>query len=392
MRAIGWDHPRCVEPMLAASAAWHELTGVTVAWEFRPLAAFNDQPLHELAPDYDLLVIDHPAIAEAVEHGALRPLEELLPEERVRRLTREAVGPSGDSYRWDGATWALAVDAACHVSARRPRLLEQLGEEEPRTWPQVLDLARRRPGCVALPLLPADALCALLSIAASHGQAPTLEEPAPEGAIALLAELAPLLHAGSWSCAPPRLLGRMTAGEPIAYVPLIFGYSGLAGDQLRYGDVPAGPDGLRAPILGGAGLAVSAATRDPGLAAGFAAWLCEESAQRTLVLGHGGQPAHAAVWAEPGQPGADRARPGPAVGFLRDTCGSMAAAFSRPAHPAWPAFHHDAGVALAGALAEGEQPAALARRLRMLAQPLTVPPRGRVTPPPVVAARVGSTW
>lgn len=383
MRAIGWDHPRCAEPMLAASAAWHELTGVTVAWEFRPLAAFNDQPLHELAPDYDLLVIDHPAIAEAVARGALRPLEELLPAERVRRLAQEAVGPSGGSYRWDGATWALAVDAACHVSARRPQLLEELGEEEPCTWQQVLDLARRHPGLVALPLLPADALCALLSIAATHGRAPTLAEPAPQAAIELLAELSPLLHPASWSCAPPRLLAQMAAGEPIAYVPLTFGYSGLAGEQLRYGDVPAGPGGLRTPILGGAGLAVSATSRDAGLAAGFAAWLCEEHAQRELVLGHGGQPAHAAVWGDP-------ALPGPAAGFLRDTRASMAAAFARPAHPAWPAFHHDAGVALAGALAEGAPPAALARRLRMLAQPLTVPPRGRVTPPPVVAARVGS--
>lgn len=356
MRAIGWDHPRCIEPMLAASAAWQALTGVTVTWEFRPLADFNDRPLHELAPECDLMVIDHPAVAEAVGREALLPLEQLLPADRVHRLTREAVGPSGRSYRWDGATWALAVDAACQVSARRPQLLRELGEPEPQTWPAVLGLARRRPGLVALPLLPADALCALLSIAATLGQPLALGGEVPAAAVELLAELTPLLHPASWTSAPPRLLVRMAAGEPIAYVPLTFGYSGLAGGELRFGDAPAGPAGRRAPILGGAGLAVSAASRDAVLAAAFAAWLCEERAQRDVVLAHGGQPAHGAVWSAPRLAGA-------AGGFYADTRRSVASAYVRPAHPAWPAFHREAGAELARALAEREPPARIAARL-----------------------------
>ena len=357
MRAIGWDHPRCIEPMLAAADAWHARTGVTVAWEFRPLAAFNDQPLHELAPAYDVLVIDHPAVAEAVAHDALAPLESLLPGERVRRLAAEAIGPSGPSYRYAGATWAFAVDAACHVSARQPRQLEALGATAPATWDDVLALARRAPGRVALPLLPADALCALLSIAATLGAPVAVDGRITPEAVALLAELAPLLHPDSWRCAPPQLLVRMAGGEPIAYMPLTFGYMGLAGGELRFGDAPTDATGRRAPILGGAGLAVSAAATDPRLAAAFAAWTCDATAQRSVVLARGGQPAHGAVWSNPG-------RDALATAFFHDTGSSMEHAYVRPAHPAWPAFHRDAGADLAAALHAGEPAGRIARRLQ----------------------------
>jgi multiple sugar transport system substrate-binding protein len=357
MRAIGWDHPRCIEPMLAAADAWHALTGVSVAWEFRPLHDFNDQPLHELAPAFDLLVIDHPAIAEAVAHDALAPLESLLPEPRVLRLVADAVGPSGPSYRYAGATWAFAADAACHVSARQPRLLDALGAPAPAGWDDVLALARRAPGRVGLPLLPADALCALLSIAATLGEPVAVDGRIPPAAVELLTTLAPLLHPDSWTCAPPQLLVRMAGGEPVAYVPLTFGYMGLAGGELRFGDAPTGPTGHRAPILGGAGLAVSAHATEPALAAQFAAWVCGPEAQRTVVLARGGQPAHGDVWARPG-------RDAIATTFFHDTGSSMEHAYVRPSHPAWPAFHRDAGADLAAALRAGEPAARIARRLQ----------------------------
>jgi multiple sugar transport system substrate-binding protein len=357
MRAIGWDHPRCIEPMLAAADAWHALTGVTTAWEFRPLHSFNDQPLHELAPGYDLLVIDHPAIAEAVAHDALAPLESLLPEPRVLRLAADAVGPSGRSYRHGGATWAFAVDAACQVSARQPRQLDALGEAVPATWDDVLGLARRAPGRVALPLLPADALCALLSIAATHGDPVTVDGRIPPAAVELLATLAPLLHPDSWTCAPPQLLVRMAGGEPVAYVPLTFGYLGLSGGELRFGDAPADATGRRAPILGGAGIAVSAHATDPALAAAFAAWVCDADAQRKIVLARGGQPAHGDVWARPG-------RDAVAGAFFHDTGSSMEHAYVRPSHPAWAAFHRGAGADLAAALRAGEPADRITRRLQ----------------------------
>ena len=71
LRALGWDHPRCRLPMEACAAAY---SAARVAWEYRSLESFGDQPLAELAHQYDLVVIDHPHIGEAVEAGCLRPL------------------------------------------------------------------------------------------------------------------------------------------------------------------------------------------------------------------------------------------------------------------------------------------------------------------------------
>lgn len=354
MRAIGWDHPRCMEPMLAATEAWHASTGVTIAWEFRPLASFNDQPVRELAADFDLLVIDHPHIPEAAGDGAILKLEDLLPADRVARLVHDAVGASGTSYRHDGGTYALAADAACQVSAHRPTMLAALDEPIPQTWDQVLRLARRAPGAVGLPLTPADALCSLLSIAATLGRPITLDTAVDPEAVAYLSELAPLLHPDSWSCAPPQMLVRMAGAALIAYVPLVFGYSGLAGAEVRFGAPPAA-GGVSTSILGGAGVAVSASCADARLAAGFAAWLCEAETQRDVVLARGGQPAHRAVWERPAHLNTTI--------FYTDTRVAMERAFVRPAHPAWPAYHRHAGADLAAALRAGEEPARIASRL-----------------------------
>jgi multiple sugar transport system substrate-binding protein len=352
MRAIGWDHPRCVGPMRAAAEAWRARTGVEIAWDFRPLADFNDQPLQELAPHYDLLVIDHPAVPAAVAHDALAPLDELLPAARVERLVADAIGPSGRSYRHRGATWALAVDAACHVGAWRPAAVEH----PLATWPDVLDLAHRIPGRVAMPLLPADAMCALLSVSATLGRPLAIGDGPAMEPLALLARLAPLLHPISWTSSPPQLLARM-ADEDIACVPLTFGYLGLASDDLRFAPAPAAPDGRRAGVLGGAGIAISATSREPRLAAAFAAWVCEAQAQCGIVLAHGGQPAHRAAWSAP------TATPR-AADFLNATRTTMEHAHVRPLHPAWPALHRDAGAHLARALRAGEPPDAIADRLQ----------------------------
>lgn len=47
-------------PLRAAACEWRERAGVEAEWSARPLAAFNDQPVEELALDADPLVVDHP--------------------------------------------------------------------------------------------------------------------------------------------------------------------------------------------------------------------------------------------------------------------------------------------------------------------------------------------
>ena len=95
LRGLTWDHPRgyLVLDALAAAAA-----GYSVRWERQPLEDFESRPLRTLADDYDLLVIDHPGLGEAVRDGSLQPLSRFF-------------GPA-ELARWRGARAALGTTAA----------------------------------------------------------------------------------------------------------------------------------------------------------------------------------------------------------------------------------------------------------------------------------------
>lgn len=364
LRAIGWDHPRCARPMTAAASAWRDITGVAVRWDFRPLTAFNDQPLAELARGYDLMIIDHPMIPEAVASGALRPLADLIGTEVLARLSADAVGPSGESYHYRGSQWALAVDAACQVSAGRRRELQQAAGQ-PASWPQALAAVSRLGHKAALPLMPADAFCALLTIAATLGEPVELGRPVSLRSLELLAELAVKVHPCSWACSPPQLLDLMRDGEDIVYAPLIFGYSTYAGPELCFFNAPASLAGRRRPVLGGAGLAISSRSDHGEAAAGFCTWVCGADTQHDIVLAAGGQPASRTVWSPSGLAPAGQASQG--AEFFAATRASMDSSWMRPKDPRWADFQREGTMALTEGLRSGEPPRRIRDRLQQAA-------------------------
>ncbi len=63
---------------------------------------------------------------------------------------------SYESYWFDGHLWASPIDAAAPVSSWRPDLMERSGIALPKTFEEVLKLARR--GLVAVPATPVDSL------------------------------------------------------------------------------------------------------------------------------------------------------------------------------------------------------------------------------------------
>ncbi len=58
--------------------------------------------------------------------AALLSLETVLPAEFLAEQAANTVGPSR-SYLYGGHQWGLATDAAGHVSAYRPDLVEEIG-------------------------------------------------------------------------------------------------------------------------------------------------------------------------------------------------------------------------------------------------------------------------
>lgn len=361
LRVLCWDHPRCVDPVRAAAAAWQRIhPEVRIEVGARPLAAFNDQPVTEIASTADLLFVDHPMVGTVADTQALVPLENLLDAEVLAALTADSIGNSQESYVWQGRQWATAVDAACQVAVMDERRLSHVSPV-PKSWAELLDLARRVPGSVAIPLYPSDAVLSLVSMSADLRAcgAADAEEMWPIEAIATLCELAGLADPRSFLVNPPQLLDLMSTGRaddvPL-YSPLLFGYTNYQrptarGRRLSFGAPPAFGD-RPAAVLGGAGLAVSSFSGHPSEAAAFAAWMSGTETQRDVVLPAGGQPSSRAVWVDPE---ADAV----VGGFFSGTRSTIESSHLRPRDAWWPAYQEAAGLALVQALRSGAAPDAI---------------------------------
>lgn len=352
LRALAWDHPRCLEPMRACSAAWEKLhPALRVVWDVRSLERFEDEPLDQVAAHYDLLTVDHPLCGRAHESNALRPIDELVSPAQLAVIAADAVGPSFASYTYAGRQWALPVDGACQVAAVREDLLGS--GPVPTTWDDVVALASERPGTVALPLAPAHALSTFLSYCTSHraGVAVSAERLVDaEVGVAALDWLAAMAQVGPQEAirwGPPELLARMTSSDAIAYVPAIYGYVTYAWQRVprpcRFVDLPRADHGSIGSVLGGAGLAVTRSSRFSAEAAAFAAWVASPETQRTIVAPAGGQPSSRAAWLDPDN---DRR----VNGFFSGTLATIEAAWVRPRDAWWPAFQREGGRWLVDAL------------------------------------------
>jgi multiple sugar transport system substrate-binding protein len=330
---------------LGATAAFvAERPDVTVSWEARSLQDFADFSLEDLARRHDLIVFDHPFVGEAAAGGLLAPLDRLLPKARLADSAANSTGPSHASYAWGGHQWALAIDAACHVSARRADLLE----DAPPDWDQVLEHGRRtrRTGAprIALPAVPIDAFLAFMTLLANRTGEPfgadggLADHDAAGEALERLGELLAVAHPASLESNPIQLLDLMTTGDDVAYLPITFGYvnyatpgEGPAGERPRpvvFGPIAGGPAGSGGGVLGGAGLGVSALSRRPAEAAAVAAFVASAPTQAGQYAASGGQPGHRAAWLDPGL---DQ-RSG---GFFSATLPCLESAWLRPR---WPGY------------------------------------------------------
>ncbi|MDB6179271.1 ABC transporter substrate-binding protein [Paracoccus sp. Z330] len=335
LRGMTWDHPRGYECVVAASAAYERETGVSIQWDKRSLQAFADAPIDQLARDYDFIVLDHPHVGLIAEQGALLPLAP--PQD-----SDAGMGGSPESYFWNGACWAYAIDAACQMAVCRPDLTDRL----PHTW-EDLSGPEGATFRAITPLLPVDAFDMMMTLVAGRG-----EENLPHGddqftsdansiyALNILKALYRLGPSEAVSMNPIKVLEALSSTDEFAMSPCLFGYvnyarPGFRPRQLRYFDLPVSAQGgTRRAILGGAGIGVSAQTADPEAARSFAAWLASERVQSGVYLENEGQPANRHSW--------QAKRHDPAYrGFFEGGWSTMDNAWTRPRAPWFLGFVDD---------------------------------------------------
>jgi multiple sugar transport system substrate-binding protein len=338
-RGLTWDHPRGRAALAAAAERW--AGEIEISWDAQPLEGFESTPVPELARSYDLIVLDHPHLGEAVAADCIVPVADLLGDEAVARIAGATVGSCAASYVYDGRSYALPLDAATQVQALQPALAGDL--PAPETWAEVLALAADRP--IALSLAGPHALLTFCSICAGLGASPFAAGESRLTALAILQELAEHSVASLREANPIQLLEAMARDRAAACCPLVYGYvnyarAGSGREALRFADAPA-----LGSTLGGTGIAL---TRRCPLAPELAehlAWLLDPATQATFIPRHEGQPSARSAWADP-------ALDAGSGGFYSGTLRTTEAAWVRPRFPGYIEFQSRGSELIREGLAE----------------------------------------
>lgn len=360
LKGITWNHTRGYLPVVATAQRFEELhPEISIQWEKRSLQKFADAPLADLASRFDLMVIDHPSIGEAASEGLLLKLDTLLTEDFLADQAAHSVGGSHASYFYEGHQYALAIDAATPIAGWREDLMQQAGVELPRTWEELLALARH--GLVTVPAIPIDSLMHWFMMCNALDAKPFLTadrvvaHSAGAEALRLLRELVQLSAAGSLERNPIKTWQLLAESNFVAYCPFAYGYSnysraGYGANLIRTGELVTFRGKRLRSTLGGAGLAISNRTGHVAQALAYAQFTASAVTQRTLYTVSGGQPGHRQAWLDE-----DLNRL--THGFFRSTLDALDGAWVRPRFPGFIAFQDEASVLVHRYLGEGGEEA-----------------------------------
>ena len=346
LRGITWNHTRGFLPKVATAQRFQELhPDVEIQWQTRSLQAFADFSIEQLAAKFDLLVIDHPSIGEAATHGLFVPFDTVLPKSFLDDQAAQSVGSSHRSYEYDGHQWALAIDAATPVSTARRDLLDRDGLSVPQTWDELMQLAKA--GHVVVPAIPIDSLMNLFMLWLDEGEIPCAtperfgSDEIGERALNALRELVTACDPACLKRNPIQTYEAMTRSNSLFYCPFAYGYSNYsrpayAGALLEAGPLVERKRGRLRSTLGGAGLAVSAASPHRELAVDYARFVASAPVQAGIYVQAGGQPGYRAAWL-------DAEANHLSNQYFRRTLSTLDEAWQRPRYPGYIEFQNDAG-------------------------------------------------
>jgi len=300
-------------------------------------------PIESLIERYDLITIDHPYMGQADKNGLLLKLDEHLSEDQIKTFETEALGQCFKIYQYNNHLYAGPIDAAALVGAFRKDLLESAGLSLPLTQDELKRFYAKVPSgySVAWALCPTDIWCTFLTLCAQNAGRDFIHETqidSKTGAETLdeLKYHLDFLHPESINWNPIQILDRMGNEDEIIYSPYLFGYTnysrvGYTKNLLSFTNSPLGSRKDISTIMGGVGLAVSAVTKNPSLAANFVAYVVGAEMQTGIFTKNGGQPANKLAWQSAENDKLYNC-------FFSDTMLTIENAYIRPQHPVWNQF------------------------------------------------------
>ena len=324
-RGLTWDHPRGFKALDAAARANPDLG---LSWDKHSLEGFETHPIADLCRQYDLVVLDHPHVGEAVAGDCLVPLEELFTAAEITSWQEDCIGPSLASYHFAGRHWALPLDAATQVMAARSDLIDTL----PTTWEAVL----AAPHSVAMSLSGPHAILTLQSICGALGERPAMIDPdrfigdaVGLAALDILQRLTDKSPLSVRDKNPIAILQHMCDHDDVALCPLVYGYVNYA-HRLTFANAPKAAGGMGS-TLGGTGIGISKRCVMTPALLDHLRWLMSPEAQTDFIPTHDGQPSSRTAWYDD-RVNADWGN------FYRNTVDTLETAYIRPRHDGAIAF------------------------------------------------------
>jgi multiple sugar transport system substrate-binding protein len=347
LKGMTWDHPRGLDSVVNSDDLLQECCGISVKWDARSLLAFGDQHISEFYEDYDLMIIDHPHIPDAVHAKAVIAFEDVATKEQLELLERTSVGQSHASYKYQGKHWALAIDTAAQVSAYRP----DKTDSSPVFWSDVIDLART--GKLLWPHKPVDAFSTFATLMAQKGAPLTATKTFVDQKVALevleyMLELSALVPDFCATSNPIDIAERLSGGDEYSHGICMYGYSnyshsGFRTHRLVYEDVPSFDGQASGSQLGGAGVAISSKSNNVEAATTAAILLSLPEIQATTYGAAGGQPGNLVAWK-------NGALNDLTLNFFRNTLRTLERAWVRPRVLGWPDVQYQSSLVIHNAL------------------------------------------
>ena len=362
-RGLTWDHPRGYNALAAAASD----AAVDISWDKQPLEGFESHPIADLCARYDLVVLDHPHVGEALAGDCLQPLDTVFSSEELARIRAGSIGPSATSYIYEGHQWALPLDAATQVMACRADLL---GENAPVTWGEVEALSERT-GKVGMSLAGPHAFLSFLSICVALGEEPgrvdadmLVSDAVGQAAYGILSRLAARSPAIIADKNPIGILNHMQSADDVILVPLIYGYVNYSapksGQKVIFHNAPRkGSDGRPGSTIGGTGIGISRRCQMTPELKAHLLWLMSAEAQAGFIPSHDGQPSRRDAWHNE-QVNASWGQ------FYANTTDTLEAAYVRPRFDGYIALQTAGSAALRAAIGRDESAQAAVTELNVL--------------------------
>jgi len=342
-----WDHPRGLDSVVNSNQLLQEKIGVSVDWDARSLLAFGDQPIIEFYENYDLMIIDHPHVPDAVHSNTVLALDDLLSEKDLALLAKTSVGQSHASYKYQGKQWALAIDTAAQVSAYRP----DKADRSPIFWDEVLDIART--GTLLWAQKPVDAFSTFATLMAQResplaSKGSYVDKQVAAEVLELMIELSALVPEFCLTSNPIQIAEVLATEDKYVHGICMYGYSnyskkGFRNHLLAYDDVPSFSGEANSSQLGGAGIAISSKSQNPELAAQIALLLSSPDIQSSAYIDAGGQPGNLAAWKSARVNASSH-------NFFSNTLRTLERAWVRPRIFGWPEVQFASSQIIHGAL------------------------------------------